>query len=140
MFGSILQYLPVLLQFAKLVPAVKTAWDSSTGNTLSKVNAVIHGTQTVPMLEALGAQLFPALAPSIHAAAAAVVMAHPDATSWLQAALNVVDNAGLVVDGHYGPKTRAAVEAFQRKKGLSVDGFAGDLENAAIIAALNLIH
>ena len=60
-------------------------------------------------------------------------------TSWLQAALNAVDNAGLAVDGHYGPKTRAAVEAFQTKKGLKVTGFASDLENAAIMAALSAL-
>ena len=139
MFGTILTLLPYLLQFAQLVPQIKTAWDSSTTNTMGSVQAVIQNTQTVPMLEALGTQLFPKLAPTIHAAAAAVVMAHPDATSWLQSALNVVDNAGLQVDGHYGPLTRAAVEAFQTKKGLHITGFAADAENAALMAAMSAL-
>ncbi len=136
---ALMQYIPIIIQFAQLIPQVKSAWDSATTNSLGKVNAVLTGTQLVPQLEALGAQLFPKLAPTLHAAAAALVVAHPDATSWLQGALNAVDHAGLEVDGHYGPKTRAAVEAFQAKKGLKVTGFASDLENSAIMAALGAL-
>lgn len=139
MFGAIIGYLPSILSFIQLIPQIKSAWDSSTTNTMGAVQNVIQNTQLVPLLEQIGAQLFPNLAPTIHAAAAAVVMAHPDATSWLQSALNVVDNAGLAVDGHYGPKTRAAVEAFQAKKGLKVTGWASDIENSAILAALTAL-
>ncbi len=39
---------------------------------------------------------------------------------------------GLIVDGIYGPKTRAAVEALQAKYGLKVDGFAGQITQAFI--------
>jgi peptidoglycan hydrolase-like protein with peptidoglycan-binding domain len=133
---ALLGYLPLILQFVQLISQIKSAWDSSPTNSLGKIDAVLTGTQLVPQLEQMGAQLFPKLAPSFHAAAAALVVAHPDATSWLQAALNAVDKAGLAVDGHYGPKTRAAVEAFQTKHGLAVTGFASDLENSAIMAAL----
>ncbi len=133
---ALLGYLPLILQFAQLIPQIKSAWDSSATNSIGKVGAVLTGTQLVPQLEQMGAALFPKLAPTLHAAAAALVVAHPDATSWLQGALNAVDNAGLAVDGHYGPKTRAAVEAFQTKHGLKVTGFASDLENSAISAAL----
>lgn len=137
--GALLGYLPIILQFVQLIPQIKTAWDSSATNSLGKVNAVLTGTSLVPQLEALGAQLFPKLAPTFHSAAAALVVAHPDATSWLQGALNAVDHAGLAVDGHYGPKTRAAVEAFQAKKGMKITGFASDLENSAIMAALSAL-
>ena len=44
---------------------------------------------------------------------------------WLQNALNQYQNAGLSLDGSYGPATKAAVRAFQQNAGLSVDGDAG---------------
>lgn len=40
----------------------------------------------------------------------------------LQAALNATTSTGLAVDGWWGPKTRAAVVAFQRDQGLGVTG------------------
>lgn len=135
-FAMILQFLPYVMQLVQLVPQIQKAYNSSTGNTLQSIQNVLTGTQLVQTLEGVGAQLFPKLAPEFHAAAAALVIAHPDATSWLQAALNAIDNAGLVVDGQYGPKTRAAVETFQAKEGLHVTGVAADAENYAIEAAL----
>jgi|GEM_PF-5645139 len=43
----------------------------------------------------------------------------------LQTRLNQLINAGLAVDGHYGPLTQAAVEEFQRQQGITVDGIVG---------------
>lgn len=43
----------------------------------------------------------------------------------VQEAMNDVDNAGLSVDGDYGPLTTAAVESYQSDHGLSVDGLVG---------------
>lgn len=134
--GALFTYLPLILQFVDLIPKIKTAWDVATGNSLHKIGEVISGTPLLKELADAGGQLFPKLDPALHAAAAALVVAHPDATSWLQGALNAVDNAGLTVDGQYGPKTRAAVEAFQTKQGLHVTGMASDLENAALQALL----
>ncbi len=45
----------------------------------------------------------------------------PYATSVLQTVLG----ADLAVDGQYGPRTRAAVKAYQRDRGLTVDGLVG---------------
>ena len=42
----------------------------------------------------------------------------------LQRQLNA-HGQNLVTDGNFGPKTKAAVESFQKSKGLSVDGVAG---------------
>lgn len=38
---------------------------------------------------------------------------------------NVIQNAGLTVDGHFGDDTRAAVVVFQQTHGLTDDGIAG---------------
>lgn len=43
----------------------------------------------------------------------------------IQQQLNAKAGAGLVVDGIFGPKTRAAVVAYQRSRGLLVDGIVG---------------
>jgi len=55
---------------------------------------------------------------------------------WLQATLNAVQNAGLVVDGKYGAHTTAAIKIFQSAHPTtgSVDGIAGK----KTIAALNV--
>lgn len=49
----------------------------------------------------------------------------------LQARLNAL-GAKLKLDGIFGPKTRAAVEAFQKAHGLKVDGLVGPLTTAAL--------
>ena len=49
----------------------------------------------------------------------------------LQARLNAL-GANLKADGIFGPKTRAAVEAFQKARGLKVDGLVGPLTTAAL--------
>lgn len=56
-------------------------------------------------------------------------------TKALQAALNAAVAAGLSGDGEYGPKTAAAVRAFQAAKGLPVTGI-GD---SATLTALGLM-
>ena len=48
-----------------------------------------------------------------------------DSVKALQWCLNVLINAGLFVDGKFGPSTEAAVKTFQKKAGLTVDGIAG---------------
>lgn len=45
----------------------------------------------------------------------------------IQTMLNKKTGAGLVIDGKYGPKTRKAVQDFQKKYILSPDGMVGSL-------------
>jgi hypothetical protein len=51
---------------------------------------------------------------------------------WLQASLNKLLQAHLVVDGVYGPQTKQAVIKFQQKHGLQADGVAGPITKGKI--------
>jgi len=94
--------------------------------------------QIVPQLASIGAALFPKVAPEMQVVAAASATFDPNVTKWLQAALNklLTPSPNLVVDGVYGPKTREAVEAAQKKLGITVDGWAGEATQGAIQLAL----
>lgn len=56
-----------------------------------------------------------------------------------QAALNrvLVPSPGLIEDGNFGPKTKAALVRFQRAEGLTPDGVWGYRTEAALAAALD---
>lgn len=58
----------------------------------------------------------------------------------VQDALNDIIGAGLVVDGVFGPRTRAAVEAFQNRFRLGVDGVVGPKTWTALVQGLLLKH
>ncbi len=53
-----------------------------------------------------------------------------DTVRWLQVALNNTMSSGLDIDGHYGPKTKAAVRSFQSQNGLKADGIFGNASRA----------
>lgn len=56
-----------------------------------------------------------------------------DDVKWLQDALNDLGaDPELVVDGHYGPATRRAVEGLQTAEGIAADGIAGPVTKAAL--------
>lgn len=123
---------------ASLAPTVKSILDAATGNEsivtkIKDISAPLAG-----ILETIGETLFPKAAPALRVAAGAMAAFDPDVTKWLQGSLNaLVDpSPNLVVDGLYGPKTRAAVEQLQAKYGLRIDGWAGSLTQAAIASAL----
>jgi hypothetical protein len=50
---------------------------------------------------------------------------HGDDVRALQSVVNGLNGAHLVIDGIFGPATQAALEEYQRGRGLSVDGIAG---------------
>lgn len=55
---------------------------------------------------------------------------------WLQAALNVLNNANIDIDGSFGKGTKSAVSNFQSRNGLSADGSCGNATRAKIITLL----
>ncbi len=129
-----------------LVPEIIKAWDTSPSKGVEGVVRVVTNTPIASTLAELGAQLFPKLSPELHAAAAALVVSHPNNTSWIQSAINVLASTGyitltaqLAVDGIYGPKTKAAVELVQARLGFAGTGFVADMEYNAIAALLSKI-
>jgi outer membrane protein OmpA-like peptidoglycan-associated protein len=54
---------------------------------------------------------------------------------WLQQALNQALGLRLTTDGIMGPQTRSAIRAFQRRRGLSVDGVVGAAIERALVDA-----
>lgn len=135
--------LPSILSLVSEIPAIKAAWDASPLGGFAAVVNVVQKSPVVGTLADIGSQLFPNLNPTLHAAAAALVVAHPNNTAWAQTSLNLLASTGyfslvkpLVVDGIWGPKTMAAVEAVQAKLGLPVNGFIADAEYTAISSLL----
>lgn len=130
--------LAIIQLAAGLAPTVKSIIDAAAGNEsivtkIKEVSAPLAG-----ILETVGEALFPKAAPALRIAAGAMAAFDPDVTKWLQGSLNSLldPSPNLVVDGLYGPKTRAAVEQLQAKYGLRIDGWAGSLTQAAIASAL----
>lgn len=129
---SILPYFPTLL---RIIPTMQSIWNTSTTGSSTKIGQSVQALAPAlaPVLEGIGSAMFPLLAPAFHIAAGAVAAFHPDAVMWMQQMLN--DNGAtppLAVDGHFGPKTTAAVKAFQAANGLAVTGWLDDAETALL--------
>lgn len=61
-------------------------------------------------------------------------------TQWIQDALNKLGaDPKLNVDGHFGPKTKAALRAFQAKAGILDDGKFGPVTDGKVYAALKAL-
>lgn len=130
--------LSIVQLVAGLAPTVKSILDVATGNAsivekIKEVSAPLAG-----ILETVGEALFPKAAPALRIAAGAMAAFDPDITKWIQKSLNLLldPSPNLEVDGLYGPKTRAAVEQLQESLGLTVDGWAGSITQAAIAGSL----
>jgi murein L,D-transpeptidase YcbB/YkuD len=127
------------LQFA---PLVKRVLDGSTSNEEATTKLKALSPDLPNALETIGSALFPKAAPNLRIIAGAIGAFDPNVTKWLQQSLNKLlkPSPQLEVDGVYGPKTVEAVEALQQKLGLTADGLAGQLTQAAIIAELGKLH
>jgi peptidoglycan hydrolase-like protein with peptidoglycan-binding domain len=118
--------------------AIKSAIDVANSNAdiIDKIKQL--GPYVAPILEHIGASLFPNAKKELHIAAGAMAAFDPNVTKWVQGALNnvVTPSPALDVDGIYGPKTKAAVEKFQADNKLTSDGWAGTITRNAIDAIL----
>lgn len=130
-----LALIPTLISAASTIKSIVDIANSN-ADVVTKVTAALPTLANA--LETYGGQFFPNAKPQFRIAAAAMTAFDPNVTKWLQGALNTLldPSPNLVVDGSYGPKTKAAVEQVQQKLGLTVDGWAGQLTQAAIMAAL----
>jgi peptidoglycan hydrolase-like protein with peptidoglycan-binding domain len=126
--------------FLPLIPQITQLWKSSAG--FPAIASAITSSPAAADLAAVGAVLFPGADKSIQAVLAAIHLGVPEATKWVQSALNAAQKIGfinmgpdLVVDGKFGPKTFAAVVLLQAKLGVHATGAVATSE----YAALNLI-
>jgi murein L,D-transpeptidase YcbB/YkuD len=122
----------------KYGPIIKGILDAAMSNSGIVAAIEAEAKPIAGLLEQIGASLFPKAAPELHVVAGAVAAFDPNTTKWLQGELNALlsPSPDLVIDGIYGPKTTAAVEAFQQANGLKIDGVAGEITKAALDAAL----
>lgn len=134
MEALILSLLPSIIQ---LIPTISSAVE--TGVSVNSIGSLVQNPAILNVFQSLGTQLFPKAAPAIALAGSLIASYSPNYVKWLQGMLNAYLKPAvpLVVDGSYGPKTTAAVEAVQTKLGLTVDGVAGDITTAALNALLN---
>lgn len=133
--------LGILQLVVGLVPAIKGIYDAATTNSGVVDEIKKLSSPVATLLQQIGAEFFPKANPAIAIVGGLIAAFDPNTAKWLQGSLNILlaGTAGyvpLVVDGQYGPKTKAAVEQMQAKLGLTVDGLAGKLTQAAIDAAL----
>lgn len=135
---NLISIIPLILKYAGPVEeAIATA--ASNLDLVSKIKSL--SAPLASLVEGIGSSLFPKAAPELHVAAGIIASFDGNFTKWLQGSLNTYLslNPPLVVDGIYGPKTVAAVEQFQTKIGLRVDGFAGQITEAALRGLLTKV-
>lgn len=125
---GLIALIPKIMEAVALVNTIKTALAS--GQSILDVLKE-KGAEFIEFFTDVAKLLFPGLNPE-QQVAAGVLMFDVQAVKEIQAGMNTLMNAGLDVDGSYGPLTKAAVSAFQTKFGLEPDGWAGRLTNAII--------
>ena len=64
---------------------------------------------------------------------------HDDEIRWMQMALNRLADAGLAIDGRFGPQSRAALERWQREHGLDPSGVPDDDTLTALRSAFEAL-
>jgi peptidoglycan hydrolase-like protein with peptidoglycan-binding domain len=132
----------ILSLVAGLVPVatqIGQLWQSSAG--FAAIAKLIPSALTE--LEMVGAAIWPAADKGLQKVLAAIHLAAPQSTQWIQTSLNTIQATGyitfgapLLVDGIFGNKTFAAVVVLQAKVGLKPTGAVAALEYNAINALL----
>lgn len=137
--GAIITLITGLIPLATQIGQV---WEQSGG--FNKIAGILNALSSpaAKSLEQIGAQMFPKAAAAVQKVLAAIHLGYPQATKWVQVALNAAQSVGyihfgapLVEDGIFGRKTMAAVAALQAKLGVKATSAVTEVE----YAALNLI-
>lgn len=129
----------VLPSVIALAPAIQEAIRLGT----PAVNEVLKAApDLIPLLKKIGTSAFPDVAAQLSQVAGAQIIFDPTFGKEAQTLLNALGQSpALVVDGFIGPKTKAAVAAYQQKAGgLVVDGWPGPLTNAALRTAVGALQ
>lgn len=132
---DIIALLPIIFRLIELLPRLQAtlAEKQSVPELVTKL-----APDLLPILQQIGGQLFPGLSLASQASVGALAF-DPDRVRWIQASMNKLTGSTLVVDGHYGNATKAAVTAFQQKHGLEPDGWAGNATSSAMEAELKKV-
>jgi len=130
------------LKFVPMIPYILQLWEK--GDAIRQ--KIRNGESVMDLLKAeaptlvdmfinIAKALFPTITDPAAQVQAGALTIDPSLVMTIQTQLNKVGTSpALVVDGSYGAKTKAAVVAFQTKMGLTPDGWAGKLTQAALTA------
>lgn len=130
------KFMPLIMRVLALLPKIQEAMKTGLPIlTLLKQ----YAPDLIDLVGSIAAPLFPSLPPAAQVEAGALIAFDPVQVRWIQDAMNRLNVASpaLVVDGHYGALTKAAIEAFQTSHGLVVDGWGGKVTATSIQNELN---
>ena len=135
--GDILSYLPLIFQILDLIPKIQAELKAGT-SVVEKIKTIAP--EVLPILQTIGAKVFPTIPATSTAQAGALVLSM-DMVRTIQTQLNllkITDDTGtaLTVDGSYGNLTKQAVTKFQKASNLTADGWAGNVTQAALAQAV----
>lgn len=135
---DIFKLLPLLFQAIELVGPIREAIRQ--GQSALDVLKT-KGPDVIGIVQGIGAALFPDLSADNQTQAGALKVFDQPTVRWIQETLNNLGASPvLVVDGSYGPLTKAEVTEFQQAHPpLDVDGWAGRQTQAALQDALSKI-
>ncbi len=127
------QYLPTLLQLISKGAAIQQELRNG-GSVLDLLKR--EAPTLIDTIASIGKGLFPTIADPAGQVQAGATVIDPQLVTTVQTQLNKLGTSpALIVDGAYGPKTKAAVTAFQTAHPpLVADGWAGKLTQAALSA------
>lgn len=129
------QYLPILMQLFEKGAAIR----QEIRNGGSVIDLLKREAPTlIDTIASIGKSLFPTISDPAGQVQSGATVLDQQLVTTIQTQLNRLGTSpALVVDGAYGAKTKAAVEAFQKANPpLVADGWAGKLTQAALSAAV----
>jgi hypothetical protein len=129
--------LSIFSEVEPVLASLFTAWNTASGTTMQKVQAVLVSSSVQAQFETIGQELFPKFAaeagPLAAAAMAFLQLHNPSAIQWAQEGLNLVQAAGVIsfgaplkLDGQWGPLSTAAFEAAETAAGIPVQSALND--------------